>query len=514
MNLRTTSLSLIGPAIAAGALALAHGCSATSNNSELPTGGSTATAGGSGGAGGTLFVGGSGGEIFTGGSGGGTAGSGGSIVDPCVAACGNAELCDGIHAGIDDDCNGVVDEDCPCVSGMVESCFKGNPAYLNEPGCHPGTQKCTEFGYWDECAGGVHATEGCYEVQVGCHALTAYPFETVNLKDGTGAFSDGATTETWTVVCPLGVDPGPGVTGSSPADDFQPLQSGEYTVHYTRQPPTQDNETACEYPLFVGAPGFRVELEWEHGVLGPSDTGVDLDLHVHKPQDTTPWEGDGGSLVDCAWNNCVYNDFFPTQGANAPSWFAPPPAQPPDPVNWYLDPVLQKNTCYFAPRGVGAYWSANGQGCHNPRLDLDNITCNPASVDVNDTQFCAPENINIDYPPKNQWIRIGVHYYSNHGVNYDVHPRIRIFCNAAQVAELGPQGYNTPVTFTPADGESPSTNLFWLVADVLFLNDPCVEQRCQVETLYYDKDLQTALLTTVPMVQASYGPQYPPIPQP
>jgi hypothetical protein len=234
---------------------------------------------------------------------------------------------------------------------------------------------------------------------------------------------------------------------------------------------------------------------------------VDLDLHVHKPQDTTVWGGSHGTPVDCAWDNCVFHDFVP-QSANAPNWFNG--VAPPDPVSWYLDPILERNTCYFAPRGVGALWQSNGQGCHNPRLDLDNITCSPSVVDVNNSSFCAPENINIDYPPKDQWIRIGVHYYSNHSVTYDVHPRIRVFCNAAQVAELGPSGYNTPVTFHPADGTNPSTNAFWLVADVRFLSDQCVDQKCEVKTLYYDEGQQTALLTTVPMVQGSYGPPYPP----
>jgi len=505
MKLRTTLLTTTGLAIAALGLGLAHGCSASNTNSELPSGGSTATTGGAGGAGGSLFGGGgAGGAILTGGAA-GTGGSGGGVVDPCASECGPAELCDGIHAGLDDNCDGQVDEDCSCVTGMMQSCFKGEPAYRDKPGCFPGSQHCSEFGTWGDCTGGVHATDHCYQAQVGCHAITAYPFQTVNLKDGTGDFSTGATTETWTVDCPPGVSPCPAVSGASPADDFQPLQSGEYTVHYTRQPPDDNNETTCDYPLFVGAPGFRVELEWEHDLGG---TGVDLDLHVHKPQDTTPWEGDGGSLVDCAFSNCVYSDFLPIQSPFAPDWFSG--VQPPDPVDWYIDPVLERNTCYFAPRGVGAQWQAGGKGCHNPRLDLDNITCDPTSVNVNDYDFCAPENINIDYPPANQWIRIGVHYYSNHGVTYDVHPRIRIFCNAAQVAELGPQGYNTPVTFTPADGPSPSTNLFWLVADVRFLDDPCVDQKCEVKTLYFDQNQQTALLTTVPMVQASYGPPYPP----
>jgi hypothetical protein len=501
---------LLGSALlgATAAYGVTAGCSASNNGSELPAGASTGTTSvtGGGGAGAFGAYGGAGGVLFggNGGSGATSGGTGGGQVDPCASECGPVELCDGIHAGIDDNCNGVVDEGCPCATGMVESCFKGDPAYADKPGCFPGTQHCTEFGLWGECIGGVHATDHCYQAQQGCHAITAYPFQTVNLKDGTGNFSDDAQSEHWTVDCPPGVSPCPAVTGSSPADDFQPLQSGEYTVHYTKQ--TANGVDSCDYPLFVGAPGLRVELEWEHDLGG---TGVDLDLHMHKPQNTQPWKANGGSAVDCAYDNCTVDSLNPLiPNPFGPEWFNG--VAPPDPVSWYLDPVFEKNTCYFAPRGRGADWQAMGAGCHNPRLDLDNIICDPAVLDVNDANFCAPENVNIDYPPANQWIRVGVHYYWNHGQTYDVHPRIRIFCNAELMAELGPQGYAEPVTFTPADGPDPSTNLFWVVADVRFLDDPCVSQKCEVQTIYQDANLHTAWLTHVPQAHASFAPPYPP----
>src|SRR6185436_18439117 len=113
----------------------------------------------------------------------------------------------------------------------------------------------------------------------------------------------------------------------------------------------------------------------------------------------------------------------------------------PDPVNWYLDPTFAKNTCYFAPRGVGDEWQALGQGCHNPRLDLDDITCDPSISDPNDFDFCAPENVNVDFPPKSVWTRVAAHYYSSHGFSYAVHPTVKIFCDGALAAELGPTGY-------------------------------------------------------------------------
>jgi hypothetical protein len=205
-------------------------------------------------------------------------------------------------------------------------------------------------------------------------------------------------------------------------------------------------------------------------------------------------------------------DDFDLGSAKAPDWFMG--VMPPDPVNWYLDPVFEKNTCYFAPRGVGADWQALGQGCHNPRLDLDNITCDPLIQDVNDPDFCAPENANIDFPPKSEWTRIGVHYYSAHDQGYDVHPTVKIFCNGALAATLGPAGYydpESPVTFAPYDGLSSSDeNRFWLVADVAFKDSKCAGVTCVVKPVYSDPATKTPFLTFGFAAEASFGPAYPP----
>src|SRR5262249_8421850 len=152
-------------------------------------------------------------------------------------------------------------------------------------------------------------------------------------------------------------------------------------------------------------------------------------------------------------------DFMPPQGMNSPKWFADPPAMPPTPVNWWLDNVvMSNNTCYYAPRGVGLEWQLIGMGCHNPRLDLDNINCDFNINDPNNPMFCAPENINIDFPPDKTWTRIGVHYYSSHMLGYDVHPDVKIFCNGALTGQLGSTGYyngQMSVTFSPFDGDGP-----------------------------------------------------------
>jgi hypothetical protein len=262
---------------------------------------------------------------------------------------------------------------------------------------------------------------------------------------------------------------------------------------------------------------LRVELTWEWIVGQGSDT-VDLDLHLHKPNDTSPWGGSSGNANDCAYDNCTafaFNPLFPS--FNAPNWFGN--GAPPTPVNWYLSPIPEENTCYYGPKGNGAQWQSIGMGCHNPRLDIDNVFCDPAITDPQNGDFCNPENINIDYPPDNQWTRIGVNYYSSHSQSYNVYPVVKVFCDGALAAELGPAGSfgSNPVTFTPNMGASfGAANAFWLVADVAFLPaDECRQTSpCVVQPLYFDPNQNTPYIQTVGTVTGSFGPAYPPPPMP
>jgi len=462
---------------------------------------------GSGGSGGENGSGGAGGGLFFPDAGGSSDAAPDVPVNPCGTECGDTELCDDAHVGLDDDCDGNVDEGCPCSAGQAHFCFKGDPSYRNTPGCYDGNQSCTENGIWGPCIGGVHATDGCFSANpTGCHPISAVPFQDVNLKGGTGDFSIDAVpgSEVWTVTCPAGVNPCPAVSGTNPVDDFKPLQSGEYTVTYTKQVAGGGTDS-CTYPLFVGAPGLRVELEWEHDLGG---TGVDLDLHLHQPNNTQPWAV-GGSPADCGFANCTINAYA-GGGFATPEWF-PAGNMPPDPVNWYLDPVAEKNTCFYAPRGMGQMWQSHGMGCHSPRLDLDNISCMPGVSDPDSGNFCAPENINVDFPPTGEWFRIGVHYYSSHGLNYTVHPRIKIYCEGALAADLGPAGYYTPemsVSFPP----NGSSSLYWLVADVAFTEGECQSKGCVVQPLYMNPNTKEPYLVQVSTVESTFAPPYPPPP--
>jgi hypothetical protein len=455
-----------------------------------------------GGEGGGNGQGGSDGPVSVGvtvGNGGAAASTGTGVINPCGTECGPVELCDGPNRGIDNDCDGQVDEDCPCNIGQASDCFKGDPSYRDSDGCFPGTMQCTEFSSWGTCEGGAHAfgDEPCQEGSLeGCHPITAVPFAITDLMTGTGVFSQGADEHIFEVACPMGVNPCPEVQNGS---QYQALQSGEYTVTYTKM--VDGDAETCTFPLSVGAPGLRVELEWNHEGSGDAD----YDLHVLQPGTSAAFSG---GLHDCYFANCTYGN---AASGNAPNWFIDDPNAPEGtPVRWYDAGDPTQNTCYYSPRGVGQQWRNLNRGCHNPRLDLDNISCNPGASDPNDGDFCAPENINIDVPPKNQWMRIGVHYYPGTSSNgYPVRPNLKIFCNGSLGGALGTTGFYDPER--PIEQTLSASGTYWIAADVIFLEeDECGSTECVVRPIYQDEATRTPMLG----VGAQFGPPYGEIPQP
>ncbi len=79
------------------------------------------------------------------------------------AGCVAAETCDD---GLDNDCDGVVDDGCPCLPGDVTRCYRGRPASTRGVGvCADGMMVCTgasEFGTWGPCTGDqLPSTEIC-----------------------------------------------------------------------------------------------------------------------------------------------------------------------------------------------------------------------------------------------------------------------------------------------------------------------------------------------------------------
>src|SRR4051812_12098711 len=68
---------------------------------------------------------------------------------PKVELCGN-------H--VDDDLDGLIDENCGCSQGESRPCWEGDPALNGVGACRPGTQRCvlaTEFYVWGACENAV-----------------------------------------------------------------------------------------------------------------------------------------------------------------------------------------------------------------------------------------------------------------------------------------------------------------------------------------------------------------------
>ena len=387
--------------------------------------------------------------------------------------------------GLDDDCNGMVDDGCTCTPGDVESCFLGPPGKHKVGACTDGTQTCVggaEFGLWGDCKGSIGPSpEGCDKLDNDCNGCAddglccgsvldcpapgdpriapQPPYTDVALK-GEEFYTGGATSWSWKIVGGPCDELFSTTTGSPPVQSFTLTNgnmqdatahftlSGDYTITMTVVG-TDGKTYTCTWVQHIIGPGVRFELCWDH--TGPGPNGADLDLHVHRSGTTTTWfktNKKDPNTDDCFYEDCNPDAYLACPLCTTPSW-------------GYTASNI--NECAGAPATspLGNTWTSTTNNCPNPRLDIDNI----------DT-VGKPENINIDAPKNNDTFRAMVHYYGQDSdtstTDVEEHPIVNIYCGGTLKASYGAapnqlSGFN--------HGAGYAAGQMWRVADVKAMVD-------------------------------------------
>lgn len=398
--------------------------------------------------------------------------------DPCnPSECQPVELCgeSGSGDGLDNDCNGLIDEICPCSSGETRPCFLGRPSERGQGVCTDGLLTCDEFGQWSECTGGVFPQpEICDGADNNCDGLfdeelddcesplecpgtsSAAPLTTIELN-GEQIYDGVYDSWTWEVFCPVTVETCPLPDDANAQNtSVYVIQSGAYRMRATIE--VGEEIFTCEYTVEVQGDGLRVELLWD--TQGSDNGDTDVDLHLHRPGTESDWFTNDD---DCYYLNCTASDH--------PDW-AP---------DWGYPDTMEISACNEAPHGHGRQWEELGY-CANPRLDVDVIYCESSETDSTAYEFCSPENINVDNPVLGDTFRIMVNYYSEHSYTGDTHPTVNIYCGGALRATYG----EGAVVLQHGGASTDADN--WLVADVQFMIDECGAVDCRVSPILNDEE--------------------------
>jgi hypothetical protein len=358
------------------------------------------------------------------------------VAEGCLDLGGRREVSAGLCDGLDNDCNGSVDDGCPCDLGSVRPCFGGPPGRAHSGACHMGTQTCEpagEFGALGKCLNAsVPSPETCDGLDNDCNGCSddlracvpvlmcptaddpripkAKPFGTIQLD--ASAFYSGSDIASvrWAVdgsPCDklfLGIPGSPATTSNgqlsfvvSGADQLRAsvrfTLSGTYPVTLKLKLKSGE-EVGCTFPVNVVGPGLRVELCWDK--TGPTSAGntLDLDLHLARRGSTTSL----GSKQDF---------FYET--------FSPPP-NPAGLGLWSHPNTPGAAGCLTGDPSLDLIHSTR-QNCLNPRLDADN-------QDKSD-RYVA-ENINLDNPRAGEQFLVAVQHTSAAAMR--TRARVNVYC--------------------------------------------------------------------------------------
>jgi hypothetical protein len=211
--------------------------------------------------------------------------------------------------------------------------------------------------------------------------------------------------------------------------------SGDYLVKGEWDTP--DGHHSCTVKVQVRSPGIRVELCW-------APMPQDVDLHFARLQN--PKSCMHGWFFTCARDE-TGDDCYYSTATGCRGFFGVPPTTP-----FWGYAASPTKACH-------GWGSKRLNDCDNPRLDVDNITCDPKIADpMNDGRstdggfgggyFCSPENINLDNPKDGDRFAVGVDFYFGGALGAPAidkpRPHVNIYCNGERKLAFGYDPTSTP----------------------------------------------------------------------
>lgn len=179
----------------------------------------------------------------------------------------------------------------------------------------------------------------------------------------------------------------------------------------------------CTVKVQVRAPGIRTELCWT-----PMPNDVDLHFARLQNPDACTAGGEGHGWFQTCRTDQRSDDCYYLQASGCTGFTGNP------------SPWGYSQSAYAACHGWGSRRDVT-KNCDNPRLDQDNIDCDPTEPNPNGAfglggtgAFCGAENINLDNPKAGDRFAIAAHAYA---ISTSVKVHANIYCNGVRKLSLG-----------------------------------------------------------------------------